>query len=256
MSATPLFKVRHQGGSGPQVLLLHGFGSDALSWGGNLPALLPLASVHTVELPAHGSNPSLKVDLGLEEFALQLRQDLLASGVGPAHFVGHSLGAAFAIALAATVPEAVRSLSLIAPLGLGHGVDHLFLHALLGAHSAEEGHAVLQRLFVRQQLASLAFGQRLVDHLNKTGIRAALRALSHLMQHWEGAALPALCERVPASIPRLVIWGADDHINAMDTAKVSAFTHNVLVQHQAGHMPHVEKALVVNKALASLIQGE
>ena len=59
----PLFKPL--GGKGPDCILIHGFGSDSLAWAANVPALLPLARIHAVDLPAHGDCRSLRFDESL-----------------------------------------------------------------------------------------------------------------------------------------------------------------------------------------------
>ena len=54
------------GGEGHDVVLIHGFGSDRLSWLGNSPALMPLAKLHALDLPGHG-------DSSLESAAVRLK---------------------------------------------------------------------------------------------------------------------------------------------------------------------------------------
>ncbi len=44
------------GGDGRDIVLIHGFGSDRLSWLGNSPALMPLGRVHALDLPGHGDS--------------------------------------------------------------------------------------------------------------------------------------------------------------------------------------------------------
>ena len=62
----------------------------------------------------------------------------------------------------------VKSLALIAPMGLGHGVDGQFLQSLVNVQSVDESLRLLQQLFVRKQLVNKMLAKRLLDHLNKT----------------------------------------------------------------------------------------
>ena len=50
--------------------------------------------------------------------------------------------------------------------------------------------------------------KRLLDHLNKTGIRDALTKLATVIKGWENAVMPALLPDIPGNIPKLVIWGS------------------------------------------------
>ena len=185
----PLFKIL--GGDGPDCILIHGFGSDRLSWAANVPALLPVARIHAVDLPAHGECKSVFIDKSLSANADIFVDGMHKVGISSAHFVGHSLGGAVALAVAARHPEVVKSLALIAPMGLGHGVDGQFLLHLVNVQSVEESLRLLRQLFVRKQLVSKMLAKRLLDHLNRTGIRDAMSKLTATVKGWENDDLPA-----------------------------------------------------------------
>ena len=51
MSAAVLHKL---GGSGPDILLIHGFGSDRLSWLATAPKMFQLGTIWAVEYAGHG----------------------------------------------------------------------------------------------------------------------------------------------------------------------------------------------------------
>ena len=99
------FTVPHAGaelsawewGTGPTVILVHGWGSRAGRWATLAPSLLAKnLRVITYDAPAHGTSPGRMASL--PEFAAALAA--VAGGAGTVHaVVGHSLGAA-AIALA------------------------------------------------------------------------------------------------------------------------------------------------------------
>ena len=54
------------GGEGPDLVLIHGFGSDRLSWAGNSPALMTVARVHSLDLPGHGDSLAAEAGDGLQ----------------------------------------------------------------------------------------------------------------------------------------------------------------------------------------------
>ena len=84
-------------GTGPLIVLVHGWGSRAGRWSTLAPILLDRGfAVVTYDAPAHGASPGRIASL--LEFAWALRA--VADDAGPVHaVVGHSLGGA-AIALA------------------------------------------------------------------------------------------------------------------------------------------------------------
>ena len=93
-------------GDGPPVVLLHGFGQTARCWG-SLPA--SLASDYEVirlDAPGHG-------DTGGEGVELRATADLIAETVGPAAYVGYSMGGRMALQLAVDRPDVVQRLVVI-----------------------------------------------------------------------------------------------------------------------------------------------
>ena len=64
---------------------------------------------------------------------------LTALDVERAHVVGHSMGGALAIALAARQPERIATLTLLAPAGLGPEINGGFIDALRARVAAEGG---------------------------------------------------------------------------------------------------------------------
>jgi pimeloyl-ACP methyl ester carboxylesterase len=115
------FAVPHAGtelrawewGTGPTVILVHGWGSRAGRWATLAPSLLARQfRVITYDAPAHGTSPGRMASL--PEFAAAL--SAVAGGAGPVHaVVGHSLGAAaIALALAGGL-EAGRAVLIASP---------------------------------------------------------------------------------------------------------------------------------------------
>jgi pimeloyl-ACP methyl ester carboxylesterase len=250
----PLFKVL--GGEGPACILIHGFGSDSLSWAANIPALLQVARIHAVDLPAHGECKSVFIEKSLSANADIFVDGMHKVGISSAHFVGHSLGGAVALAVAARHPEVVKSLALIAPMGLGHGVDAQFLQSLVNVQNVEQSLQLLQQLFVRKQLANKLLAKRLLDHLNRPGIRDALSKLATIIKDWENDDMPALFPDIPRNIPKLVIWGSSDGINGLLEERVRAIGATPTLVGDAGHLPHIEQVNTVNTAIVALLKSE
>ncbi|MEA2764400.1 MAG: hypothetical protein QOK07_804 [Gemmatimonadaceae bacterium] len=109
------------GGSGPVVLLIHGFGDTGEMWG---PVARELEHSHTLVIPdlrgmGRSSHPEDGYDKRTQ--AADLRAVMLALGIDHSAVVGHDIGNMVAYAYAARYPDKVERLVVIdAPLP---GVD-------------------------------------------------------------------------------------------------------------------------------------
>lgn len=112
-------------GKGPAVVLLHGGFGSWTHWIRTIPALSKNRCVLVPDMPGFGDSDDLPLDDAAKEISQALRDGLeqlvdLRKGID---IVGFSFGTVIAGALAAmlveTGPNALRSLSLVAPAGLG-----------------------------------------------------------------------------------------------------------------------------------------
>jgi pimeloyl-ACP methyl ester carboxylesterase len=102
-------------GSGPPVLLVHGWSCDSHDWSWQIPALTADHRVLAVDLRGHGRS-SVPAD-GYEPrvFARDLAGLLERLDVGPVLAVGHSLGGAVVTTLAVEHPELVAAVVAVDP---------------------------------------------------------------------------------------------------------------------------------------------
>jgi pimeloyl-ACP methyl ester carboxylesterase len=105
-----------EAGSGPLVLLLHGFPEFWYSWRHQIPALAA-AGFRVLAPDLRGYNESAK-PLGVSQYHIDmLRDDVVGlirqAGVERAHVVGHDWGGAIAWHVALTRPEAVERLAVL-----------------------------------------------------------------------------------------------------------------------------------------------
>lgn len=248
---------RTLGGTGDDLVLIHGFGSDRLSWAGTSPALMEVARVHALDLPGHGD--SLAADIGdgsAKALAGALTAALDAHGIGRAHLLGHSLGGSIAMLMALDQPERVRSLSLMAPAGLGHGIDHGFLSSYPELAGTAEAEVLLQRLVSKPLLINRFTIARVLEQLARPGAREALRAIARGVEAHEAQLGDAARGIAATTLPRIVIFGGADAINPPDLGALATFGGRSLVIPEAGHLPHIEAARQVNAELASFIAGQ
>lgn len=99
-------------GSGSRVVLLHGFSQNSRCWGDFAEDIASDHEVVLVDLPGHGNSSGCVA--GLTEAVPMLAE------LGPADWIGYSLGGRFALHLALARPSAVERLFLI---GASPGLD-------------------------------------------------------------------------------------------------------------------------------------
>jgi pimeloyl-[acyl-carrier protein] methyl ester esterase len=95
-------------GSGPDLVLLHGWGLHSGAWDGVIADLAGSFRVHALDLPGHGLSaamPAASFEQAVEAVAAAIPRDGLVCG--------WSLGGLFAQRLARDHPERVRALALV-----------------------------------------------------------------------------------------------------------------------------------------------
>lgn len=232
------------GGSGPDLLFIHGFGSDRYSWAANAPQLTDAATVWAVDLPGHGGSADAVGD-GTALTLAHAVSGQLSQLSGPAVVVGHSLGGAVAVHLAGIAPQLLRRLVLIAPAGLGQTLDHDFLTAFPVLETQEEAQALLERLVIRKRLIAPAMTSHVLTALQSPSRRAALTSVAGALMCMPSLALPA----TPADL----IWGEADAINPIPDDLPNAAS--VLRLPATGHLPQVEATSKVNAVIRAALPG-
>ena len=241
------------------MIMVHGFGADRNSWLGTAADLFKHTTVYTVEIPGHGNAMDIPVASslsGLCEQSLAPAIDKIAAESGePVHLLGHSLGGALAMLAAAQNSEAVASISLIAPHGLGGGVNKAFVETFVTLDDASATLETLQTTVFNSKLISRPLIEPLLHRLQQPGVRHALQTLAQQVVQTDPALTEAMDKLAQSALPRLVIWGHDDVINPLvadDQQRWGGTWHTLA---DCGHLPHVEHRTKVNQWLIELVQS-
>ncbi len=219
---------------GDPVVLVHGYGGDKNSW---LFVQRPLVEegrrAIAVDLPGHGASGKDVGDGSLRTLTECVSGFLDALGIGRAHLVGHSLGAAVAAAVAQAAPAKVASLTLIAPAGFTPEVDAEYLRGFAAATSRRELKPLVGRLFADEALVTRRLVDDLLRYKRLDGVDKALTAILGTLLEGDRQALdtPALLAGV--EVPVTVVWGASDRIVPVPEGVE-------LTRVAAGHMAHME----------------
>ena len=242
--------VYYDGGTGPTVVLLHGFASSKEVWLPVAKLLTPHFRVIIPDLPGWGEssrNPNASYDIDAQ--AARLDAFVQALHLRPFVLVGHSMGGAIAGVYAAAHPEHVRELVLMDAFGLKATPNAFDRQALAG-----ENPFIFEDRAGFARVITLAFDQppeipgRFVDVLvkrnqhNHAFIQRTFNALRQPSQYL------ALQQRLgQLTMPVLGLWCHDDKlvdISALDSLRnglTSASAISTSTLNGCNHMPMLEK---------------
>jgi pyruvate dehydrogenase E2 component (dihydrolipoamide acetyltransferase) len=232
------------------VVLVHGFGGDKDNWRFNLGPLAEDRTVLALDLPGHGESAKQVTDGSVAGLAEVLAGFLDAMALQRPHVVGHSLGAAAALAVAADQPGRVASLGLVAGAGLGREIDVHYLRGFVAAQSRRDLKPHVEKLFGDPALVNRQLLDDLLRAKRLDGAQAALEAVLAGFVDDEGQ-VTVLADRVAmVGVPVVVVHGEADRIIPAAHAKALGDEASVHVLPGRGHMVHLEAAGEVNRLLA------
>jgi pimeloyl-ACP methyl ester carboxylesterase len=240
-----------EAGNGEPLVLVHGLATTREIWAAVRPELSRSRRVITLDVPGFGESAPAGPGFELDVVADRIARGLAAHGVrGPFDLVGHSLGAALALMLAARRPRTVRRLVLVAPAGLtamprlaalalsrGAGPVLAFRRALAPLTDLDWGRRLLLGFAAADGARIPPLQARLM-----VGASASAKRTSEALATITSADLRPLLRRAPA--PLGVIWGAQDrtvparHAGAVRVARPDA---KVVIMDQAGHVAMIER---------------
>lgn len=256
LSAEALLHVTRRGAAnGDTLVLLHGFGADSLSWQPLVAALGDSASLVLVDLPGHGRSPAPHGRSSVHSLAGMVADALRGQGLDDVHLVGHSLGGAVALALAESGAVGVRSLTLLAPAGLGPEIDGAFVQGYARATRADSLRPWLLKLFADASIVTPGFVSATLQARSGAAMRDAQSELADAIfpDGTQAAEFRGVLERL--AVPRKVIWGEQDRIipkrHAMDTGAAVALHFLPGI----GHMPHVEDPMTVARLILQNVRS-
>ncbi|MEI7035441.1 alpha/beta fold hydrolase [Fulvimonas yonginensis] len=254
----------YEGGQGPTLVLLHGFGVDKSVWLPLAAQLTPQFHVVIPDLPGWGESSRVAdADYGVAAQAQRLQSFLAALGVQRFVLVGHSMGGAIAGVYAAGHPDGVAGLALLDAYGLKAEPSALdrevqagrdpFLYADHAAFRAALKLAFLQPPSLPARIEDVFISRNRHD-------RAFIeRTLAALRQPQNRLSLQQDLGRL--TMPVLGLWCRDDRMvdpSALDSLRNGLTRAASIGSSQltgCGHMPMMERPEATAQVLTGFVLG-
>jgi 2-succinyl-6-hydroxy-2,4-cyclohexadiene-1-carboxylate synthase len=250
-------------GSGPPLLLLHGFTGSVRAWDAVRPPIAEHATVISIDLIGHGRSAMPK---DAERYSLDWStRDLTALldnlGLGAVDVLGYSMGGRVALHFAVQAPERVNTLILeSASAGIEDDLERcrrIESDAALAERIVRDGIEAFVAEWERLPLLALAphvpnvdRGQQTAQRLQNAplGLANSLRGMGAGQQASLWAALPDLQERV------LLVVGERDARYRQIAERMHSLlpTSEIAIVPEAGHTVHVDQPRAFIRAVLGM----
>jgi pimeloyl-ACP methyl ester carboxylesterase len=269
-------------GSGPPILLIHGFGASIGHWRKNIPTLAAAGyQVHALDLLGFGQSDKPAIAYSLELWTELLKDYWQEHIQAPTWVVGNSIGGLMALMLMAQAPPMTRGGVLLnCAGGLNHRPEELPppLRVVMGAFTRLVSSPltgpfifsqVRQKFRIRGSLRQVyrnraAITDELVEMLHRPACDpGAQKVFAAIVTAPPGPKPEDLLPHIDQ--PLLVLWGENDPWTPIKGAEVYrrlsedpeaplAVTFQSIAE--TGHCPHDERPEVVNAALLDWLAAQ
>ncbi|MCS6897004.1 MAG: alpha/beta fold hydrolase [Nitrospira sp.] len=257
-------------GTGPPVILIHGFGGSMWQWEHQQQDLARHFRVITLDLPGFGLSDKPDIEYRPDQLVDFFTRFMDAIHLSHATLVGNSMGAGLAMAMALDHPERVDKLVLIGglPGNIRSALTSPIVKRTLETRAPSWVISLGNRLFggwvVKAVLNELVHDRSLLtpavlerSNLNRRrpGLIQPMLAMKQTLGLWESDYAPRLGT---IRHPTLVIWGEHDRVFPL---AVGEELHHLIKGSgfssipAAGHLPQWERPDLVNRLLIAYIQS-
>ena len=255
-------------GTGPPLILIHGFGGSMWQWEYQSTALATENRVVTLDLLGSGFSDKPDIAYRPEEVLHFFLGFMDALRIERATLVGNSMGGGVALAMALTAPERVDRLILIGGLPphikerlasplIRRALESSYpawlvrLGGWLAGSSATD--RVLKEIVFDHSLLTSAVRDRSHRNRQRGNYLGPVLALGRTVPIWESDYAPRLKE---VGQQTLVLWGEEDRVFPPEVGRdLAAVLPNArfLAIPSAGHIPMWERPDVVNRHIVEFL---
>ncbi len=195
------------GTTGPQVLLLHGWGCDTTFFAPIAKSLSETMQVTVVDFPGHGKSSRPPQPWGVPDYGEMVREFMDALHLSPCYMIGHSFGGRIGLYLGSHWPRYIKRMIITGGAGLKKPQTEEQKKRAKQYQFMKKGAALLKdmRIFgslpdkmadaLRKRYGSKDYNA-LDDEMRKTFVKIISQDLQPL--------LPVV------SVPTLLVWGDQD----------------------------------------------
>jgi pimeloyl-ACP methyl ester carboxylesterase len=252
-------------GGGPPVVLVHGWLSSSRVWDQLAGRLAQRFTVYTLDLSGFGESDKPLSGYGVRNGSRLLYAFCAQFGLTRASIIGHDIGGAMAVKLAADHPDIAGRLVLVATPANEEQIDlptALWLATIpvLGPlfYSLGRVFRPLRSLWMRPfVLDSNDLTDDVIDDAAMSTPAAATKSLAVTRREIAGGRLARQTRMI--KVPILIIAGEEDQI--VDPQAVSVWTRGadqaeVVLMNDCGHMPMLERTSEFNAQVLAFLTGD
>ena len=256
--------VYYEGGKGPTLVLLHGFGGSRENWLPTARYLVRNFHLLIPDLPGYGaSSPIPGADAGVHAQARRLAGFVDALKLQHFALAGHSMGGAIAGVYAAEHPDRVAALALLDTAGLPFRPNAFARAVAAGQNPFAYSNRAQFARFMRLIFAKPPYvPPRIADVLIARDVAAQPfldATLARLRAPADADALVPVLSRL--TMPVLGLWCNDDRV--IDPSALGALRKGLAAAPQigtsllngCGHMPIMEEPRATADALTRFLTG-
>lgn len=237
-------------GSGPPLVLIHGFPFDHSIWDEVLPLLEDKFDLILPDLRGFGESTTFDSPTSIMDMARDIASLLDTLGIESASLAGHSMGGYVALAFAKQFPERVNSLVLVASQAAGDSPERKEGRYKTAADVAEKGVQVVVDAMIEKLTASQVVRSRIRTLMERQGVSGVVGALKAMAGREDSSSFLTSFKG-----PIVLIHGDADELIPIDRAlEVKALVPPALlhVLPGAGHMPMLEMPQKTASALKDI----
>ena len=220
-------------GTGPPIVLLHGWGAEANTFNHVFDWLLRSHQVYALDLPGFGLSETPPTAWDASDYAKLLSDFFDKLNINKPHLIGHSYGGRISIVIAAEEPEKIDKLILVNSAGI--------ILPRTARYYIKTGFAKIGRVLRRCGTFGNRLADRIVEKVGSTDYKNAGPMRATLVKSVNQNLRPLL-PKIEAST--LLIWGENDTDTPVSFGKIMEEEipdASLVILKDAGHFSYLDQ---------------